>query len=64
MPNYHKMTTSLAQSEIDKFERHCRRIGVDPARKVGDLMRGFLVAEGVIHQVIKTPVRRRQATAA
>ena len=64
MRKHHKLTTNLAQREIDKFNRHCESMGIDPARKIGDLMRGFLVAEGVIHQVVKTSARRRQATAA
>lgn len=49
MPTTITMTTSLSQKEIKEFDKICRDRGILPAKKIGDLIHGFLVSEGVKH---------------
>ena len=41
---------SLSAEEIKEFDELCARQHVHPSQKVGDLIHGFLLAEGVKHQ--------------
>ena len=50
MPKLIDMPTNLSQKEYDEFVKTCSEQGVLPAKKVGELIHGFLVAEGVKHR--------------
>ena len=43
--------TNLTNDEVREFYELCSRQGVCPAEKIGDLIHGFLLAEGVKHRV-------------
>ncbi len=42
---------SLSKKEVDAFNRLCLEQNTYPARKIGELIHGFLLAEGVKHQI-------------
>ena len=44
---------SLSKKEIEAFHRLCLEQNTYPARKIGELIHGFLLAEGVKHQIKK-----------
>ncbi len=48
------LETNLSDKEIKKFNKICERRGINPAKKVGELIHGFLLAEGVKHQIKKS----------
>lgn len=50
MPTLIQLPTALSYKEIEAFNRICQEQGVLPAKKIGELIHGFLVAEGVKHQ--------------
>ena len=50
MPKLIQLPTNLTQKEVLEFERICAEQGTLPAKKIGELIHGFLVAEGVKHR--------------
>ena len=50
MPKLIDLPTNLSEEEYARFIKTCSEQGVLPAKKVGELIHGFLVAEGVKHQ--------------
>jgi hypothetical protein len=49
MPKIVNLPTSLSSKEIEEFNRICKEQGQLPAKKIGELIHGFLVVEGVKH---------------
>lgn len=43
--------TDLTPEEITEFNNRCAEIGVCPAQKIGELIHGFILAEGVKHRI-------------
>lgn len=44
------LPTALTEKEVRDFNDLCKKAGILPAKKIGELVHGFLVAEGVKHQ--------------
>ena len=44
----------LTTDELKAFDEMCARLNVCPAQKVGELIHGFLLAEGVKHRMGKS----------
>ena len=42
----------LSVEEIEEFNRSCSESGVCPAQKLGELVHGFIIAEGVKHHFL------------
>lgn len=55
MPKLIDLPTNLTAEEYAEFVKTCSAQGVLPAKKVGELIHGFLVAEGVKHQAPAKP---------
>ena len=53
-----QMPTNLSSKEVAVFNRLCEERGESPARRIGELIHGFLVAEGVKHQSITQSTQR------
>jgi hypothetical protein len=51
MPTTINLPTKLSNKEVEEFNKMCHDKGILPAVKIGELIHGFLVAEGVKHQV-------------
>ena len=47
------MEVTLNDKEIKEFYELCARERISPAQKIGDLVHGFILAEGVKHQIAK-----------
>ncbi|MGN0851818.1 MAG: hypothetical protein ACI4Q3_00405 [Kiritimatiellia bacterium] len=45
---------TLSDKEIKDFNELCAERNVCPAQKIGELIHGFILAEGVKHQIRKT----------
>lgn len=50
MPKLIQLPTYLTKKEVAEFDKICAENGTLPAKKIGELIHGFLVAEGVKHQ--------------
>lgn len=48
MRNYE---VDLTDAELKNFNDHCAEQNICPAQKIGELIHGFLVAEGVKHHI-------------
>lgn len=49
MPKFTALPVNLTDEEIKAFNDMCACRDVIPAKKIGELIHGFLVAEGVKH---------------
>ena len=45
--------TELSDAEIDEFNEQCSKRGICPAQKIGELIHGFILAEGVKHRILE-----------
>ena len=57
-----QMPTNLSSEEVAAFNRLCEERGESPSRRIGELIHGFLIAEGVKHRS-GTRFRRRNSLA-
>lgn len=44
--------TDLSEKEIRDFNELCEQRGVCPAQKIGEIVHGFILAEGVKHLAV------------
>lgn len=47
---------TLTDVEIREFNELCARRNVCPAQKIGEMIHGFILAEGVKHQIVSEKV--------
>lgn len=47
------LEANLSDKELEAFNRLCTKEGVCPAEKIGEIVHGFLLAEGVKHRIQK-----------
>lgn len=52
MPKLIMMPTDLSEKEIAQFMQMCEERGESAARKIGELIHGFIIAEGVKHRMM------------
>lgn len=44
------LEVNLTAEEINTFNEYCAARGICPAEKIGELVHGFILSEGVKHQ--------------
>ena len=47
---------TLTDAEIRRFNELCARHNVCPAQKIGEMIHGFILAEGVKHRILTEKV--------
>lgn len=47
------LEVTLTDKEIKDFNALCTKEGICPAQKIGELIHGFILTEGVKHQIAK-----------
>lgn len=48
------MEVNLSDDELQEFNKLCADKGICPAEKIGEIMHGFILSEGVKHRIRKT----------
>lgn len=52
--------TTLTTAEVREFTNLCVKQNVEPAKKVGELIHGFVLAEGVKHRMRENKVALKE----
>lgn len=47
------LETELSDAEVSEFNELCAQRGVCPAQKIGEMIHGFILAEGVKHRILE-----------